>query len=83
MIDDNPIIFTRIVTVLDSGNIDMIKYNPDTQNMTVSFLTGATYLYNPVNPALFGSIVSADSVGSVFAASIRGNKNISFVEYTE
>lgn len=83
MIDDNPIIFTRVVTVLDSSNIDIIKYNPDTQNMTVSFLTGATYLYNPVNSVLFGTIVSADSVGSVFAASIRGNKNISFVEYTE
>jgi len=84
MLNNNiPISFTRVVTITDSSNIDVIKYDPNTNNMTVSFLTGATYLYNPVNNVLFGSIVSADSVGAFFAASIRGNKNISFVEYTE
>ena len=84
MINDNsPIEFTRVVTISDSSNIDVIKFDPSTNNMTVSFLTGATYLYNPVSSVLFGTIVSADSVGSVFAASIRGNKKISFVEYTE
>jgi len=84
MINDNsPIEFTRVVTISDSSNIDVIKFDPNTNNMTVSFLTGATYLYNPVSSALFGTIVSADSVGSIFAASIRGNRKISFVEYTE
>jgi hypothetical protein len=78
-----PIVFTRLVTVTDSSNIDSIKYDPNTSNMAISFLSGATYLYHPVTNALFGSIVSGDSVGVVFADSIRGNKNISFVEYTE
>lgn len=78
-----PISFTRVVTVTDSSNIDVIKFDPNTNNMAISFLSGATYLYNPVSSALFGTIVSGDSVGSVFAASIRGNKNISFVEYVE
>jgi len=78
-----PISFTRIVTVTDSSNIDVIKFDPNTNNMAISFLSGATYLYHPVTNALFGSIVSGDSVGVVFANSIRANKDISFVEWNE
>ena len=57
----------RSVTVTDSSNIAFLEYDPKTHYLLVTFTNSDVYAYRNVDNALFGALVSADSVGKQFA----------------
>jgi hypothetical protein len=75
---DSPIIFSRTVVVTDSSTIDRLEYDPNTQNLVVTFNTGTRYIYHPVANAVFGAIVGADSVGQRFNELVKESDSISY-----
>jgi frataxin-like iron-binding protein CyaY len=62
---------TRVVTINDSSQIKNISYDLSSKTMQVKFSNGTMYMYVSVPPAVFGALVSAESVGSHFARHIR------------
>lgn len=55
-----------------SSNVRAVEYNDDARELTVSFKTGATYLYSEVPRSIYDAMLSAESVGGYFAAHVRG-----------
>lgn len=55
-----------------SSNIRSVDYNDDARELTVSFKTGATYVYAEVPRSVYDALVSADSIGGYFASRVRG-----------
>lgn len=47
-----------------SSNVTAIGYDPETQTARVQFKGGATYRYAEVDPELFESIQTSESIGS-------------------
>lgn len=70
---ENTPIYHRTVSIFDSQNIKRISYNVDSEQMFVEFSASGNYLYSNVPPHVFGAIVIADSVGSVFNDLITKN----------
>lgn len=61
------IFWDRIVSVSDSSMIRTIAYSFSDQKMRVQFNNGEEYEYQAVPAAMFGTIISADSVGRTFS----------------
>lgn len=66
--------YSRVVFVKDSENIESIGYNPADSVLQVNFKRGGSYVFEGIGPALFGALVSSESVGKYFAAHIRQMK---------
>ena len=77
---DLPIVFTRTVVVTDSSTIHQMEFDPNTQNLLVTFNTGARYVYTPVSNAIFGAVVGADSVGQRFNELVKESDSISYAK---
>lgn len=56
----------RTLTTNDSSQIYRIEYDADTREMNVVFANGASYMYHGVPREIFGSLCSAESIGSLF-----------------
>ena len=55
-----------------SSAISSLRYNPETGQMDVTFLSGRTYTHEGVPPDVVESFVSAASPGRYYANSIKG-----------
>lgn len=56
----------RVCEFYNSGNIDTVAYNYDHKVMVVTFNTGSKYQYYDVPVDVFGSVVTAPSIGKAF-----------------
>lgn len=63
---------TVIMLAVLSGNIGEIGYNEETQQLYVTFTSGASYVYEGVPPSVFADFRGASSKGSFFAQNIKG-----------
>ncbi len=63
---DRNTIWPRILDVNDSSQIDTISYDPNDDEMKVTFLNGTSYLYFNVPALSFTDICGAESVGKTF-----------------
>lgn len=63
-------VFNRFCTIYDSSNIKKVSYDTQGHRLGVVFLqkdgTEKHYIYEDVPLEIFGSIVSAESVGKEF-----------------
>jgi hypothetical protein len=66
------------VVVTDSSTIDRMEFDPNTQNLLVTFNTGSRYIYHPVSNAVFGAVVGADSVGQRFNELVKESDSIAY-----
>lgn len=57
---------------LSSSNIGSCAYDPDAQQLQVTFTSGATYEYDDVPPAVYAGLLVAPSPGKYFAGVIKG-----------
>lgn len=73
----------RYVIIDDSSHIKEIAYDRKSHSMYVKFDAGSVYEYKFVHPDIFGAIVSAESVGTVFSENVRFNSNIPYSEMEE
>lgn len=55
-----------------SSNIKSIGHDPETKTLEVEFSNGGLYQYDGVDAEAHAALVNAPSVGSHFAAHIRG-----------
>ena len=55
-----------------SSNIDAIGWESDGKVLTVQFSNGTIYTYFDVPEATYTDILSAQSVGSTFASTVKG-----------
>lgn len=58
--------------IKNSSNISHADHDPSTNEMTVRFSTGATYVHSNVPAAVATGIHTAPSAGSYYHAKIRG-----------
>lgn len=77
---NDPIIFSRSTAVSDSSTVDKIDFDPNTHTMMVTYNTGVQYVYSPVTPTVYGSLVSADSVGKMLNILVKENDDITYVK---
>jgi len=56
---------------VSSSNIKAIGYNEEENLLEIEFQTGAVYQYQGVNILLFNELMSASSIGSFFAKTIK------------
>lgn len=77
---DSPIIFSRTVVITDSSTIDRMEFDPNTENLLVTFNTGARYIYHPVSGVTFGAVISADSVGQRFNELVKESDDITYAK---
>ncbi len=68
----------RYCVVNDSTNISLVEYSVSDCVMIITFASGGVYQYFDIAPAIFGAIVSADSVGTMFQKLIRSNPSVKF-----
>lgn len=54
-----------------SSNIDEATYDPDKQELTVTFHSGDTYVYSSVPAETYSGLTSAASAGGYFHRHIR------------
>lgn len=54
-----------------SSMISSVGYDPETQELEVTFKKGRSYTYEGVPQAEYDNLVSAQSVGKYFAANIK------------
>ncbi len=55
-----------------SSAIEAVRYRRDTEEMQITFSSGATYCYHHVAPAAYRGLMDAPSKGRHFSAEIRG-----------
>lgn len=48
---------------VNSSTIELIDYDPATQELTVAFRSGGTYAYSHVSPAVHAELMAAPSHG--------------------
>lgn len=70
----------RELIVYDSSQIQRIGWDSQTDTLVVEFLNGQVYKYDGVTPSMFGMLACADSVGAIFADSIRLNPAIPYTK---
>ena len=61
---------TVTMNTVESSNIARIGWQDDT--LYITFHTGATYSYAGVPSALYQELLSAESVGKLFHAKVKG-----------
>ena len=74
--ENDKVNYHRVVKVLDSENIDEIRYNVDSEQMMISFTNNTKYEYYDIPCHVFGAIVIADSVGSCFNELVKNKSNL-------
>jgi hypothetical protein len=62
--------------VQDSAHIAQIDYDEHNQVLTVAFLNGSVYAYQPVPSVVAGEIARAESKGKSLHRYVIGNPNI-------
>lgn len=60
-----------------SSMISSVGYDPETQELEVTFNQGRSYTYEGVPQAEYDNLVSAQSVGKYFAANIKNVYRVS------
>lgn len=63
---------TEVTVTPRSSNIESFSYDKDTETLSITFKSGATYDYFNVPPSAHRSFQSAGSYGEHFARHIRG-----------
>jgi hypothetical protein len=58
-----------------SSNLDSATYDPDVENLTITFSSGDEYTYFNVPPAVYRGLQSASSAGQYFHRFIRSRYN--------
>ena len=58
-----------------SSTVSSIGYDPDSNQLYVTFKKGGTYIYHGVDEATADSVMGAPSVGSAIHNEIKGNYN--------
>ena len=61
-----------------SSNIEAVGFDDELEELTVEFKGGRLYSYDGVKRNVYDDLIKAPSVGSYFAANIRG-----FYNYTK
>lgn len=56
---------------VNSSNIDLIGYDPNSMVLEIAFLSGGTYQYFNVPKSIFEGIMSAASHGSYFHQHVK------------
>jgi len=59
--------------LVDSSNLDAIRYDPENEELQVKFLSGAVYKYDNVPAEVVEDLLNADSKGSFFYWNIRND----------
>lgn len=54
-----------------SSNLSSATYDPDVENLTISFNSGDSYVYFNVPPAVYRSLTLAGSAGAYFNRNIK------------
>lgn len=62
----------RININLQSTSLRSATYDPDTQDLDITFKTGMTYTYEKVPQDVFEGLRDAPSAGQYFHANIKG-----------
>lgn len=58
-----------------SSNLSEATYDPDVENLTVTFVSGETYTYFNIPASVYRGLQNAGSAGQYFARQIRGRYN--------
>jgi hypothetical protein len=56
---------------VDSSNIEAVRYDENTQELHVQFLSGGYYVYHDVPRGIFDELLSAPSKGSFLNREIK------------
>lgn len=59
------------MTPVDSSSVASIGYDADTQELTVEFLGGGTYVYSLVPDASYQELMSSNSIGAYVNREIK------------
>jgi len=59
------------MTPVQSSNLAAVGYDAEARELTIEFVSGETYVYEDIDPALYEGLMSAGSLGSFFYANIR------------
>jgi hypothetical protein len=65
--------FRRMFPV-KSSNLAAMGYDPYAQVMRVEFVSGPVYEYSNVLAEVFALLMNAESVGELFAMTVRGDR---------
>jgi hypothetical protein len=60
------------MTPVQSSNLAAVGYDAASQELTIEFQNGQTYIYDGVDEATYRALMSAPSLGSFFYRNIRG-----------
>lgn len=60
------------MTPVQSSNLAAVGYDAATQELTIEFQSGQTYIYEGVDPGTYQALIYAPSLGSFFYRNIRG-----------
>lgn len=55
-----------------SSNVRAVEYDPESEDMTVHFHRGGSYMYRNVRPHLYRGITQAESPGEYLQRHIKG-----------
>jgi hypothetical protein len=61
----------KIVTSVQSSNIDLVEYYPDELKLGVVFTTGHKYMYDNVTEEVYKDFLNSPSKGTYFNKFIR------------
>lgn len=67
--------FRRMIPV-ESSNIAAMGYDPYAQVLRVEFVSGPIYEYSSVLPEVYALLLNAPSIGTLFAATVRADKEL-------
>jgi len=59
------------MTPVTSSNIAAIGYDGETEELTIEFVSGDTYVYDGIDPETYRALMAAPSKGAFFYAHIR------------
>lgn len=62
------------MTTVKSSNIKALEYDPKTNDLTIVFNSGGTYIYHEVSADEHDALLVAESVGKHFHATIKTKK---------
>ncbi len=62
----------RNLNIRASSNIEAARYDAETQELTIDFVNGGTYVYTNVPSSIAAGLEAASSPGQYFARQIKG-----------
>ncbi len=69
--DHYPVEKITKMTPVHSESLRRIGYNPDTGQLYLTFVNGATYAYDEISPQLYAELMNAHSMGAFVNQHIR------------